>query len=95
MSADPDPTGIFSLTEHDLAVAGGLIAPQPPPVPNNHPAVWDLVMTDMRMRDSSGALKHKTRLQPHNGRDALVDAYQESLDQCVYLRQVIFERDGK
>jgi hypothetical protein len=31
-------------------------------------------------------------LRAHNGRDALVDAYQEALDLCVYLRQVIQER---
>lgn len=29
-----------------------------------------------------------------NGRDALLDAYQEALDLVVYLRQVIYERDN-
>lgn len=69
--------------------------PQPTPVPNDHPAVWDLVIADMQARDQLGTEKYKTRLQPHNGRDALTDAYQESLDLAVYLRQAIFERDGK
>lgn len=32
-------------------------------------------------------------LQPHNGRDALRDAYEESLDLVCYLRQAIEERD--
>jgi hypothetical protein len=34
-----------------------------------------------------------TPLQPHNGRDALADAYQEALDLVVYLRQEIAERE--
>lgn len=69
--------------------------PEPAPEPNTHPVVWDLVMADMRQRDESGLAKYGTRLQPHNGRDALVDAYQEALDLVVYLRQAIAERDGR
>lgn len=68
---------------------------QPPPVPNEKPAVWDLVLTDMQARDAEGRRKYGTPLQPHNGRDALVDAYQEALDLAVYLRQAIYERDGR
>jgi len=33
-------------------------------------------------------------LVPHNGRDALRDAYEEALDLCQYLRQALYERDG-
>lgn len=69
-----------------------LNAAQPPPVPNDAPAVWDLVVADMRERDAVGAERYGTRLQPNNGRDALVDAYQEALDLTVYLRQAIAER---
>ena len=72
-----------------------LSTPEPPPVPNQRPAVWDLVQKDMAERDQTGRAKYGTPLQPHNGRDALVDAYQESLDLAVYLRQAIYERDGK
>lgn len=68
---------------------------QPAAKPNNGPCVWDLVFTDMRERDQMGQRKHGTRLQANNGRDALVDAYQEALDLVVYLRQTILERDGK
>ena len=67
---------------------------QPRSVPNDGPAMWDLVVHDMRERDEVGARKHGTRLQPHNGRDVLVDAYQEALDLVVYLRQALYERDG-
>jgi len=69
--------------------------PEPAPTKNNLPAVWDLVITDMQSRDQFGLDKYKTRLQPHNGRDALVDVYQEILDAAVYIRQLIYERDGK
>lgn len=70
-------------------------AEQPEPKPNELPAVWDLVMADMRARDAKGVQTYRTRLQPHNGRDALRDALEEALDLCAYLRQAIYERDGK
>lgn len=68
---------------------------QPPPKRNNHPAVWDLVVVDMVRRDQAGEAKYGVRLQPHNGRDVLRDAYEEALDLCVYLRSAIYERDNK
>ena len=73
---------------------GDVIKDQPPPVASNGPAVWDLVIADMRARDNVGRERYGTPLQPHNGRDALVDAYQEALDLVVYLRQAIYERDS-
>lgn len=72
-----------------------LIQDQPAPVHNNLPAVWQLVRQDMIERDQLGRERYGVPLQPHNGRDALVDAYQEILDAAVYLRQAIYERDGK
>ena len=68
---------------------------QPGPVHNTLPAVWDLVLNDMTDRGIMGVKKYGTALQPFNGRDALVDAYQEALDLVVYLRQAIFERDNQ
>jgi hypothetical protein len=67
---------------------------QPEPVVTNSPAMWDLVVTDMLARDAVGLDRYKTRLQAHNGRDALKDAYCEALDLAVYLRQALYERDG-
>lgn len=72
-----------------------LSKPEPKPVPNERPAVWALVIADMADRDMTGRQRYGTPLQPHNGRDALIDAYQEALDLSVYLRQAIFERDGR
>lgn len=66
--------------------------PEPPPTPNDRRPVWDLVIEDMRARDNAGRAKYGTPLQAGNGRDPLVDAYQEALDLAVYLRQAIEER---
>lgn len=68
---------------------------QPAPEASNSPAAWDLVMQDMQDRDRFGHEKYGVRLQPHNGRDTLKDAYQEALDLAVYLRSAIYERDGE
>lgn len=50
-------------------------------------------MDDMRARDHVGRQRYGVPLQTHNGRDALVDLYQELLDSVVYIKQVILERD--
>lgn len=68
---------------------------QPPPKPNENPHVWNLVLTDMVKRDQTGYERYGVHLQPFNGRDALQDAYEEALDLCVYLRQKLFEQNGK
>lgn len=78
-----------------MSVTTDRLDPQPPPNKNTLPAIWDLVIADMVHRDQQGFEKYGMRLQPNNGRDALFDAYQEALDLCVYLRQAIYERDGK
>lgn len=67
------------------------IVDQPPPRGDGRP-VWDLVVDDMRERDNLGRARYNTPLRTRNGRDALVDAYQEALDLSVYLRQEIEER---
>lgn len=93
-----------------------LVTEQAPPQKNDNPAVWDMVIEDMRFnytkagvqeahkllaaglavkdmqdRDQEGARKYDTRLKPFNGRNALIDAYQEFLDGAVYIRQKIHE----
>ena len=68
---------------------------QPDPKPNAYPAVWLLVIADMDARDRVGRARYGTPLQPHNGRDALRDLYEELLDAVAYCRQAIYERDGR
>lgn len=71
------------------------IGEQPAPIPNDKPSCWDLVLQDMMARDEIGRKRYGVPLQPGNGRDALADAYCEALDLVVYLRQALYERDGK
>jgi hypothetical protein len=65
------------------------IVDQPPPVPNDGVAVWDLVIADMQARDQTGRERYGTPLQVENGRSHLIDAYQEMLDGAAYLRAEI------
>lgn len=66
--------------------------PQPPPSRGTHDVTL-AVVGDIVARSNAGVEKYGTRLMAGNGRDALMDAYQEALDLCCYLRQAITERD--
>ena len=55
------------------------------------PHIDALLVEDIRERDRIGEKKYGTRIQPLNGRDAIVDAYQEALGLVVYLRQRLLE----
>lgn len=48
----------------------------------------------MHERDRIGRERYGVPLTAHNGRDALQDAYEEALDQSVYLKQAMVERDA-
>jgi hypothetical protein len=89
----------------EVRAQAGLSRPEPPPVPNDSPAIWSLVIEDLRAdfvdvedivldaldRDAFGRAKYGMPVLAGNGRNALVDAYQEALDLAVYLRQAIEE----
>lgn len=68
--------------------------PQPHPTRGNA-VVLKMVMDDLNARAEQGRVKYGHYLETNNGRDALMDAYQEALDLCMYLRQAIAERDDK
>lgn len=71
-----------------------MIVDQPRPIPRGDVrSVQAMVRLDLEERERVGRERYGTPLQPHNGRDALVDAYQEALDLACYLRQMIAERD--
>lgn len=72
-----------------------VVEDEPPPIPNASVPVWELVIKDMQERDEVGRERYGTPLQTNNGRDHLVDAYQELLDQAVYLRAEIEERKNR
>ena len=65
------------------------------PVVTDGPCVQDLVCVDIQNRKRLGIQRYGTVLQPHNGRDALRDAYEEALDLAQYLKQALLERDSE
>lgn len=65
-----------------------------PTVRDGSAFIVDLVKADLEKRASLGERRYGTRLQAHNGRDALLDAYEEACDLVCYLRQAIAEREG-
>jgi len=50
-----------------------------------------MLVADMEARHIHGIKLYGMPLQPHNGRNPWIDAYQEALDQCVYLMQAQIE----
>jgi hypothetical protein len=65
---------------------------QPRPTGNGQVVLFE-VLKDLRKRAVAGHEKYGTLLRVNNGRDALVDAYEEALDLCMYLKQTLMERD--
>lgn len=68
---------------------------QPLPQTNDRPFVADALKDYIEARKQTGIERYGTPLQPHNGRDALRDAFEEAVDLATYLAQVIIERDGR
>ena len=80
-------------------MSDSLNAPQPLPTAGEGPEVWPLIYdstrlvlpdwlrADMRERHELGRAKYGVGLRVWNGRDCVVDAYQEALDLAVYLTQ--------
>jgi hypothetical protein len=64
---------------------------QPLPVPNDEQDIQSQVIADIVERRQVGIKRYGTALQPHNGRDALRDAYEEALDLAMYLKQLMVE----
>lgn len=57
-------------------------------MPGSLPA---LVVEDMKIRDRVKSAEYKQRLQAFNGRNCLIDLYQELLDSSVYAKQGVYE----
>jgi hypothetical protein len=49
------------------------------------------IAEDIEARIRLGEKKYGTRLKSHNGRDAMLDLYQEILDGCNYAKQLVIE----
>jgi hypothetical protein len=65
------------------------------PIPNEWPDVQSAVMLDIDARRNLGIKRYGTALQPYNGRDALLDLYEELLDAAMYCKQLLLERHEK
>jgi hypothetical protein len=63
------------------------------PVPNGSPDIQSMVIADIEKRRELGISRYGTALQAHNGRDALLDLYEELMDALVYLKQLLVERE--
>jgi hypothetical protein len=68
---------------------------EPMPIRTDKPAaiVVTRVMQDLRDKAEAGIEKYGVPLHTFNGRRPLVDAYQEAIDQVLYLKQRIMEED--
>lgn len=64
------------------------------PTVNTHPTIQDLVVADILTRLAVDIQRYGTPLQGFNGRDVLRDAYEGVLDTCMYLRELLYERDN-
>lgn len=58
-------------------------------------SIQALVRADLEERERLGVERYGTPLRAHNGRDGLMDLYEELLDAACYARQLIEERDGE
>lgn len=71
-----------------------IVNEQPVPIYQaDRTSIQQLVRDDLVTREQLGIERYGTSLQANNGRDSVVDAYQEALDLACYLRQTI-ERGG-
>jgi hypothetical protein len=67
-------------------------AAQVQPQPQSGSAeIYPLVIADIQARVAAGREKYGTTLQANNGRDALLDLYQELIDAVFYVRQLMEE----
>ena len=66
-----------------------------PTMPENYdgPDVQSLVIADIERRRNVGIERYGQALMPNNGRNAILDAYEETLDLCCYLRQLLLEQE--
>lgn len=69
-------------------------APEPAPKQGFGEHLFDEVVKDFQKRQAHGIEVYGKTLQAFNGRRALVDAYQEQMDQLLYTKQELIERDA-
>lgn len=68
---------------------------QPEPVNTSDVCIQDLVISDFDERKLLGIERYGDTVHPFNGRDPLVDLYQELMDAVIYLRWMLYEKYGE
>lgn len=58
---------------------------------DTRPSIQEMVRRDLIWREQEGIRRYGTSLTAYNGRSAILDAYEEAMDLCCYLRQLIEE----
>ena len=76
------------MGKSNTALPATAVQPKPHGIGKDIPM---LVIQDIESRARFGQAKYGERLRSFNGRNSLIDAYQEVLDLAVYLRQKIEE----
>ena len=69
-------------------------ASEPDPMPGKR-MVLPSAVSALIERVATKTQEYGTPLMTNNGRDALMDAFQEALDCVMYLAQAILEREDK
>jgi hypothetical protein len=90
---EPDPVPNDSVSMHDLVIID--IQNYSIEIEEGHKNAFSDVVEDLKDRRQFGLDKYGTLLQAGNGRNALLDAYQEVQDMLVYLKQAIVENNNK
>lgn len=57
--------------------------------------VYERLLTLLEKRVEQGLEQYGTPLMPHNGRDALLDLWEELADALFYATQMLIEREEK
>ena len=81
------------VTHPATEYTGPASAVQLPPEQGEGAEIYRLVVADMVERAEFGARKYGHALRTTAGVDFLVNAYQEALDLCVYLRGELVRRE--
>lgn len=58
-------------------------------------SIQDQVIEDLEARKQIGLENYGTLLYANNGRSMILDAYEEALDLCCYLKGILLEEQGK
>jgi len=86
----------MQVVEEDPWSGEALLVPGEQPLPKEgKTAVFDEVLKDLEARKQKGISTYGQALMTQNGRNALLDLYEELLDAVVYLKQAMLEREGR